>query len=157
EIPLQQIQNVTIRVGVIGRYLHFGHVDIDTAAARGQISFTTIPRPSHVQQLIQKASAQARSGLTVQRRESIRQQIEDQLYPERLRPAIPGSAQIPPEEPPEDSRRRLFGRFRDLRGWFPRFEIREDGQVIWRKHWINLLRRTGIQGLLFLLSIYLVL
>jgi membrane protein YdbS with pleckstrin-like domain len=157
EIPLQQIQNVTVRVGVIGRYLGFGNIAIDTAAQRGQIAFTTIPRPAYVQQLIQKASAQARSGLTVQRQESIRQQIEDQLYPERLRPAIPGSAQIPPEEPPEDDRRRRFQRFLDLRGWFPRFEIREDGQVIWRKHWINLLQRTGLQFILFLVSIYLVL
>ena len=155
EIPLQQIQNVTVRVGVIGRYLGFGNIAIDTAAQRGQIAFTTIPRPAYVQQLIQKAATQARSGMTVQRQESIRQQIEDQLYPERLKPDMPGSIQIPPEEPPEEERRR-FRRFRDLRGWFPRFEIREDGQVIWRKHWINLLQRTGFQFLLFLLSIYLV-
>ena len=156
EIPLQQIQNVTIRVGIIGRYLEFGNVDIDTAAAKGQIAFTTIPRPAYVQRLIQRASAQARSGLTVQRRESIRQQIEDQLYPERLRPSIPGSVLIPPEESPETQRRR-FPQFRAFRGWFPRFEIREDGQVIWRKHWINLLQRTGLQFLLFLATIYLVL
>jgi len=156
EIPLQQIQNVNIRVGVIGRYLDFGNVDIDTAAAKGQIAFTTIPRPAYVQRLIQKASAQARSGLTVQRRESIRQQIEDQLYPERLKPSIPGSVLIPPEALPEDGRRG-FTRFRAFRGWFPRFEIREDGQVTWRKHWINLLQRTGVQFILLLVSVYLVL
>jgi membrane protein YdbS with pleckstrin-like domain len=156
EIPLQQIQNVTIYVGVVGRYLGFGNVNIDTAAAKGRIAFTTIPRPAHVQLLIQQASAQARSGLTVQRRESIRQQLEDQFYPERLKPSIPGTVLIPPEEPPEDGRRRRFRGFRGLRGWFPQFEIREEGQVIWRKHWINLLQRTGFQFLLFLLSIYLV-
>jgi len=156
EIPLQQIQNVNVSISVIGRYLGFGNVNIDTAAAKGKIAFTTIPHPAYVQQLIQQASAQARSGLTVQRRESIRQQIEDQLYPERLKPSIPGSVLIPPEEATEDGRLR-FTRLRALRGWFPRFEIREEGQVIWRKHWINLLQRTGIQFLLFLLSIYLVL
>ena len=156
EIPLQQIQNVNIRVGVIGRYLGFGNVDIDTAAAKGQIAFTTIPRPAYVQRLIQKASDQARRGLTVQQRESIRQQIEDQLYPERLKPAIPGSVLIPPEELPKEGRRSP-ALFRAFRGWFPRFEIREDGQVIWRKHWINLLQRTGIQFFLLLVSIYLVL
>ena len=156
EIPLQQIQNVNIRVGVIGRYLGFGNVDIDTAAQRGQISFTSIPRPAYVQKLIQKASTQARSGLTIQRQQSIRQQIEDQLYPERLRPSLPASAVIPPEAPPEAGPRGPSP-FRALRGWFPRFEIREDGQVIWRKHWINLLRRTGPQFILLLLSIYVVL
>jgi CRP-like cAMP-binding protein/membrane protein YdbS with pleckstrin-like domain len=157
EIPLQQIQNVNILVGVIGRWFGFGNVGIDTAAARGQIAFTTIPRPAYVQELIQKASAQARSGLTVQRQESIRQQIEDQLYPERLKPSAPGSVLIPPDVPPEERRRRAPTRFRAIRGWFPRFEIREDGQVIWRKHWMNLLQRTGVQFILFLLTIYLVL
>jgi CRP-like cAMP-binding protein/uncharacterized membrane protein YdbT with pleckstrin-like domain len=156
EIPLRQIQNVNIRVGVIGRYLGFGRVDIDTAAAKGQVAFTKIPDPAYVQKLIQKASAQARSGLTIQRRESIRQQIEDQLYPERLQPSIPGSVLIPPDVPPE-GRRRGSSRFRGVRSWFPQFEIREGGQVIWRKHWINLLQRTGVQFILFLVSIYLVL
>ena|GEM_PF-1480822 len=156
EIPLQQIQNVNIRVGVIGQYLGFGNVDIDTAAQKGQIDFTTIPRPAYVQELIQKASAQARSGLSVQRGESIRQQIEDQLYPERLKPSVPPSVLIAPEAPPEDGTQKA-ARFRAFRDWFPRFEIREDGQVIWRKHWINLLQRTGLQFVLMLVSIYLVL
>ncbi len=156
EIPLQQIQNVNIRIGVIGRYLDFGHVNIDTAAAKGQIVFTNIPHPAYVQKLIQQASTQARSGLTVQRRESIRQQIEDQLYPERLKPSVPGSVLISPQLPPEDqpsspSRSRAMG------GWLPRFEIREGDQVIWRKHWINLLQRTGLQFILFLVSTYVVL
>jgi membrane protein YdbS with pleckstrin-like domain len=48
-------------------------------------------------------------------------------------------------------------RFRAFRDWFPRFEIREDGQVVWRKHWINLLQRTGLQFVLMLVSIYLAL
>jgi CRP-like cAMP-binding protein/membrane protein YdbS with pleckstrin-like domain len=157
EIPLQQIQNVNIRVGVIGRYLDYGNVDIDTAAQRGQIAFTLIPHPANVQKLIQNASAQARSGLTVQRQESIRQQIEDQLYPERLKPSAPGSVLIPPEPPPEERRRNLDWLRGAFRGWFPRFELRENGQVIWRKHWINLLQRTGLQFILLLVGIYLVL
>jgi CRP-like cAMP-binding protein/uncharacterized membrane protein YdbT with pleckstrin-like domain len=157
EIPLQQIQNVNIRVSVIGRYLDYGNVEIDTAAQRGQISFTLIPRPAYVQNLIQRASAQARSGLTVQRRESIRQQIEDQMYPERLKPSAPGSVFIPPEPPPEKRRSSFTGLRGAFRGWLPWFEHREDGQVIWRKHWINLLQRTGLQFVLLLLSIYLVL
>jgi membrane protein YdbS with pleckstrin-like domain len=157
EIPLQQIQNVNISVSVIGRYLDYGNVDIDTAAQRGQIAFTLIPHPAYVQKLIQNASAQARSGLTVQRRESIRQQIEDQLYPERLKPSAPGSVLIPPEPPPEERRRSLDWLRGAFRGWFPRFELREEGQVIWRKHWINLLQRTGVQFILLLVSIYLLL
>jgi CRP-like cAMP-binding protein/uncharacterized membrane protein YdbT with pleckstrin-like domain len=155
EIPLQQIQNVNILVDVIGRLLGYGNVAIDTAAATGQIHFTVIPEPAYVQELIQRASAQARSGLQFQRQESIRQQLEDQFYPERLKPAIPESVLIQPEEPPPPrSRFNLFGLFA---AWLPRFEMREDGKVIWRKHWINLLQRTGVQALAMVLAIYLLL
>jgi CRP-like cAMP-binding protein/uncharacterized membrane protein YdbT with pleckstrin-like domain len=157
EIPLQQIQNVNIFVSILGQQLDYGNVGIDTAAARGQIDFTSIPHPAFVQELIQKASAQARSGLQIQRRESIRQQLEDQLNPERLKPSVPDSVLIQPDlevEPPPPSR---FGRFSSFRGWFPRFEIRENGRVIWRKHWINLVKRTGLQAISMLLAVYLLL
>jgi CRP-like cAMP-binding protein/membrane protein YdbS with pleckstrin-like domain len=157
EIPLNQIQNVNIFVTVLGRQLGFGDVAIDTAAQRGQIHFTIIPHPAHVQQLIQRASAQARSGLQIQQRESIRHQLEDRLYPERLEPRLPDSMQIPPESKPDPDAMDQHGRFRTLRSWFPRFEIREDGKVTWRKHWINLFQRTGVQFLAFLLAIYILL
>jgi membrane protein YdbS with pleckstrin-like domain len=153
EIPLQQIQNVNIFVPIVGRWLDFGNVGIDTAAQTGQINFTTIPKPAYVQELIQKTSAQARSGLQIQRRESIRQQLEDHLFPERLKPSAPKSVLIQPEPEPEQATR--VSRFRTLRGWFPRFEIREDDRIIWRKHWTNLVKRTGIQFLVFLLTMYL--
>jgi CRP-like cAMP-binding protein/membrane protein YdbS with pleckstrin-like domain len=155
EIPLQQIQNVNIFVGVLGQLLEYGNVGIDTAAARGQIDFAIIPRPAFVQELIQEASVQARRGLHVQQRESIRQQLEDQLNPERLKPSVPDSVLVQPAVEVEPTSPGRFHRFRDLKGWFPRFEIREDDQVIWRKHWINLLRRTGLQALLMLLAVYL--
>lgn len=154
EIPLQQIQNVNILISALGRLLGYGDVSIDTAAARGQIDFTKIPDPAFVQSLIQSASAQARSGQRVQIRESIRQKLEDQLNPERLKPAIPGSVLIRPE--PETPRPSRLGRFGTLRGWFPRFEIREADRVTWRKHWINLVVRTGLPGLALFLASYLV-
>jgi CRP-like cAMP-binding protein/membrane protein YdbS with pleckstrin-like domain len=157
EIPLQQIQNVNIFVSILGQQLGYGNVGIDTAAARGQIDFTTIPRPAFVQELIQKASAQARSGLQIQRRESIRQQLEDQLNPERLRPSVPDSVVIQPEVTVEPGPPTRLDRFRSFRGWFPRFEIREDGQVVWRKHWINLVKRTGLQAIFMGLALYLLL
>ena len=153
EIPLQQIQNVNIFVSIVGRWLDFGNVEIDTAAQRGQIKFTYIPEPAYVQDLIQRASMQARSGAEMQRRESIRQQLEDQLFPERLKPSAPESVLIQPEPVAEHPTR--GSRFRTLSGWFPRFEIREDDRIIWRKHWINLVKRTGLQFLVFSVTLYL--
>jgi CRP-like cAMP-binding protein/membrane protein YdbS with pleckstrin-like domain len=157
EIPLHQIQNVNIFVDILGRQLGYGNVAIDTAAAKGQIFFTIIPEPAYVQELIQRASAKARSGLQVQRRESIREQLEDQLHPERLKPFVPDSVQVQPEPEPQPPSSDRFARFRTLGGWLPRLEIRENGRVVWRKHWINLLQRTGIQALAMLLALYLLL
>jgi CRP-like cAMP-binding protein/membrane protein YdbS with pleckstrin-like domain len=153
EIPLQQIQNVNILVSPLGQLLGYGDLSIDTAAARGQIDFTRIPDPSLVQELIQFASFQARSGQHMQFRESIRRQLEEQFYPERLDPAAPGSVLIRPDPPPP--RPSSFDRFRSLSGWLPRFEIRENGRVTWRKHWLNLLQRTGLAFLAGLASAYL--
>ncbi|MGD8487542.1 MAG: cyclic nucleotide-binding domain-containing protein [Anaerolineae bacterium] len=153
EIPLQQIQNVNILVSPLGQLLGYGDLSIDTAAARGQIDFTRIPEPSLVQELIQFASFQARSGQRMQFRESIRRQLEEQFYPERLDPAAPGSVLIRPDPPPP--RPSSLDRFRSLSGWLPRFEIRENGRVTWRKHWLNLLQRTGLAFLAGLASAYL--
>jgi CRP-like cAMP-binding protein/uncharacterized membrane protein YdbT with pleckstrin-like domain len=153
EIPLQQIQNVNIFVSIVGRWLDFGDVEIDTAAQRGKIKFTFIPEPAYVQDLIQRASMEARSGVQMQRRESIRRQLEDHLFPERLKPSAPESVLIQPESESEQPAR--ASRFRTLRGWLPRFEIREDDRIIWRKHWTNLVKRTGIQFLVFLVAMYL--
>lgn len=154
EAPLRQIQNVNIGVSVLGRLLGFGNVGIDTAAATGQVRFTTIPEPAFVQELIQKAATQARSGERIQFQQSIRQQLEDQLFPERLEPSAPESVLIQPEPPAASPPR--FARFRALGGWLPRSEIRERDRVIWRKHWINLLQRTWLADLAALATTYLV-
>jgi len=155
EIPLRQIQNVNILISPLGQTLLYGDIDIDTAAARGRIIFTKIPRPAFVQRLIQDASAEARSGRRVQYRESIRQKLEDQFNPERLKPVVPGSVLIQAEtQKPRPSR---FDRFRTLRGFLPRFEIREADRVTWRKHWFNLIVRTWLPLLVFLFASYLML
>jgi CRP-like cAMP-binding protein/membrane protein YdbS with pleckstrin-like domain len=43
EAPLRQIQNVNASVSALGQILGYGNLDIETAAAQGQVQFTTIP------------------------------------------------------------------------------------------------------------------
>jgi CRP-like cAMP-binding protein/membrane protein YdbS with pleckstrin-like domain len=148
EVPLQQIQNVTIDISVLGRMFNFGDLSIDTAAIVRQLEFTQVPNPRAVHDLIQRAAAQARSGQEVQFRESIRERLEDQLFPERLKPQIPGSAsdeggRQPPKAPDTGRRRRRFHLIQ--------LEIREDGRVTWRKHWFNLMQRVGLPFLSFVI------
>jgi CRP-like cAMP-binding protein/uncharacterized membrane protein YdbT with pleckstrin-like domain len=158
EVPLEQIQNVSTNISILGRILDYGNVSIDTAAIKGQLEFTNVPKPAAVQDLIQRAAAQARSGQEIQYKESIRQRLEDQLFPERLKPQVPDStffkaapSQAKAPSPPQ-------------KRWRPRLiqlEIRENGRVTWRKHWFNLLQRVGLPFLSFvimsaLLSIYII-
>jgi hypothetical protein len=89
----------------------------------------------------------------MQFRESIRQQLEDRLNPERLKPVAPGSVLVQPEPPPQAA---PPPRLRSPRNWLPRFEIREADSITWRKHWLNLLRRTGMPAVTTLLLSYLV-
>lgn len=142
EAPLYQIQNVNLNQSVIGQMFGFGDVLIETAAARGQVVFTTIPDPREAQDLIRRASGEAKSGRQVREVESIRQRLEDRLAPERLKPEVPGSvlgATPPAPQAPVDS-----SDYRPPPFFLPPFEERADGKITWRKHWFNLLQRTGL-------------
>jgi uncharacterized membrane protein YdbT with pleckstrin-like domain len=155
QVPLVQIQNVTIDVSVLGQLLGYGNLSLDTAAIQGEVEFTRIPEPARVQQLIQRAAVEARSGQEIQYRESIRQQLEDRLFPERLKPAVPQSAMIPPEIPSQAPPPR-GPRLPSIQGLLPWIEKRQDGRVTWRKHWINMVRRVGLPALALLVTTYLV-
>ena len=149
EAPLAQIQNVNVDISIPGRIFGFGTVSIDTAAVRGQVGFTQTPKPRDVQDLIQRAADQARSGREVQFRESIRKNLEEGLFPERLKPEMPESVLAPPETGLSQGSRPP--RVRRGRGWV-RFEIWEDDRVTWRKHWLNLAERVGLAFLAALLT-----
>lgn len=149
EAPLAQIQNVNVDTSILGHIFGFGTLSIDTAAARGQVGFTQTPRPRDVQDLIQRAADQARSGREVQFQESIRKNLEEGLFPERLKPEPPESVLAPPEARPSKGPRPPQAR--RGRTWV-RFEIWEDDRVTWRKHWLNLVQRVGLPFLAGLLT-----
>jgi CRP-like cAMP-binding protein/membrane protein YdbS with pleckstrin-like domain len=142
EAPLHQIQNVNLRTSVLGQLLGFGDLLIETAAQRGQIAFTTIPDPREAQDLIRRAADEAKSGRQVEEMESIRQRLEDRLVPERLKPEVPGSVLVEPPPPPAASVN--ANSYRPPPFFVPPFEEHRDGRIIWRKHWFNLLQRTGL-------------
>jgi CRP-like cAMP-binding protein/uncharacterized membrane protein YdbT with pleckstrin-like domain len=156
EVPLIMIQNVTIDVSILGQLLGFGNLSVDTAAIQGEVDFTRTPHPARVQQLIQRAAAEARTGQEMQYRQSIREQLEDQLYPERIRPAVHPSAMNPPE-PPSKRPAPPGPQLSPIQRLLPWIEKRLGDQVIWRKHWINMVRRVGLPFLSFIVTSYFVL
>ncbi|MBN1811674.1 MAG: cyclic nucleotide-binding domain-containing protein, partial [Anaerolineae bacterium] len=142
EAPLHQIQNVNLHTNVLGQILGFGDLLIETAAARGQVTFTTIPKPREAQDLIRRAADEAKSGRQMQEIESIRQRLEDYLAPERLRPEVPGSVLVDPPPPPGVPVETKP--YRPPPFFIPPFEEHQAGRIIWRKHWFNLFQRTGL-------------
>ncbi|MGD8623373.1 MAG: cyclic nucleotide-binding domain-containing protein [Anaerolineae bacterium] len=152
EAPLRQIQNVNTATSTLGQVLGYGDVDIETAAALGQVRFSRIPDPGYVQSLIQRAATEAGRGQQLELRESIRQQLEDQFDPERLKPETPASVLIQEKEEEKGERPSPLERLGKRLLWFPRFEIREEDRITWRKHWFNLVQRTGLALVVFLLT-----
>ncbi len=148
EAPVDTIQDVNITQGAWGRILGFGDVAISTAAKAGSIIFADVPNPAPIQNLILEGRAIAVARQRGQQKEIVRRQLIGGLHmalpiPERVRP-LGSNARVP-------SRRRwLLPR--------PRFELGlprglevQPGQIIWRKSWVNLVRRTGPPFLAFLL------
>lgn len=55
EIPLDKIQDLKIRIGVLGRIFNFGDLIIESAGREGKIIFNFIPNPKEKKLKIEKA------------------------------------------------------------------------------------------------------
>lgn len=154
EAPLDKVQNVNLSQGVIGNYLKFGKLIIETAAAVGvsRVSFNFVPEPANVQQLIFQQMQRLRAGEAIESQQFIRDKLESRLdLGPRLsipRPAIPASEVKPPSE---TTRVGVAQRLREARQK-PLFWIRrwEPDSVTWRKHWLKLLSVIWLPGLFVL-------
>jgi CRP-like cAMP-binding protein len=152
ETPLDKIQNVNVVRLLIGNILGFGTLVIDTAAKAGasRVTFTYLEDPIGVQVLVFEQMSRARAGERVEARRAIRDRLEKSMGP-GTRPTVPRPA-VPfpaPASPPPPSGPGIWDRIWEmtLGRWFW-IEKRDDGQVIWRKHWIRLLARIWAPALL---------
>ncbi|RPI50988.1 MAG: hypothetical protein EHM56_10100, partial [Chloroflexi bacterium] len=75
EAPLDKVQNVNLSQGVIGNYLDFVRLVIETAAAVGisRVSFNYVPEPAIVQQLIFQQMQRVRAGEAIESHQLIRE------------------------------------------------------------------------------------
>jgi len=152
EAGLEQIQNVAVGIGgVVHRMLGVGNVWLETAGETGQIGFTFVSDPGEVRDMI---FTQIRRAVALQRaagRGEIRRELERHLgrEPEGEPETPPGEAER--EQPVPKSQPALLGKVGGALGRFvPRLREEKDGVVTWRKHWLLLLRKTGLQMLLLL-------
>lgn len=56
ELELEKIQDVSVKTfGILATFLNFGHLEIQTAAAIPKFSFTYLPYPKKIKEIIRKA------------------------------------------------------------------------------------------------------
>lgn len=135
EAPLRQVQDVSWTRGLMGNFLNYGRLQIQTAAPVGLIAFTFTPDPMRVKELILERVARARAGEQAERRKSIRQNLDRRLE-------IGLELRVPKRAVPYDSvagdrsPRRLNWQGLRLGPWLRR---QEPDRITWRKHWFRLI------------------
>jgi CRP-like cAMP-binding protein len=161
EAPLNKIQNVNIGRLFVGNLLGFGTLLINTAAAFAaqRVVFDYLADPEQVQAIILAQMEKARVSERPETRRAIRQSLVETvgpgIYPVVPRPVIPRESALKPVGP----KPRVWARVHQatFQRWFW-IERKTDGQVIWRKHWIQLIAHIwapvlAILGLLVVLGV----
>jgi CRP-like cAMP-binding protein/membrane protein YdbS with pleckstrin-like domain len=140
EAPLEKIQDINVRRGWLGWLLGYGTITVQTAATVGRIEFHYLPDPEIARQRIFEQAARRLASVQATSRERIRRELEEHLELGVL--PVPPSSTLPIRPVPPISEaisRQPRPRFR----LFP-FCEEEGDRITWRKHWLNLLLRTGI-------------
>lgn len=148
EAPIEQVSNVNeSSLGLAARVLNFADVRIETAGHQVDIFFQYVPRQLQVRQSIFSELEHVRERAERAKREQLRQQIRKRLSeyiaPPNVVP-VPTTTAITTSELPQlpMRQRRQSGLGKRLNLWFGT-QIEEKGKITWRKHWLDLLRRTG--------------
>ncbi len=142
--PLDKVQNVAVDRRLIGNLLNFGNLIVETASAAviSRVVFDYVGDPEQIQAVIFEQMRRLRAGELLESRRMIRTRLEGRVdlgvHPEIPRPVIPVEEQAGETAPPRPSLgRRLLSNTAGRMFWI---EKREDGQVVWRKHWLKLLQ-----------------
>lgn len=148
EAPIEQVSNVNeSSLGLAARLFNFADVRVETAGHQVDIFFQYVPRRWQVRQNIFSELEHVRERAEYAKRDQLRQQIRDRLL-EYIAPpkvvAAPATTTLTLSTPaPVPVRqRRQSGVGRRLNAWFG-MQIEEKGKITWRKHWLDLLQRTG--------------
>lgn len=143
EIPIQAVQNVVLsRRGMLAAMLGLADITIETIG--GTLIFTHIPAAVRLQERILDQRTRVQQEARREEREVMRQELirviqpASVTQPTALQPAPPDAQPGTSPRPPAASRPSLRGRLRALR---PATRMEKPGEIIWRKHWLLLVKR----------------
>ncbi len=152
--PLDKVQNVAVDRRLIGNLLNFGNLIVETASVAqiSRVVFDYVGDPEQIQAVIFEQMRRLRAGELLESRRMIRTRLEGRVdlgvRPEIPRPVISVEESAGETTPQRPSWRRRF--LDSTVGGMFWIERREDGQVIWRKHWLKLLQAILLPLLVFL-------
>jgi len=151
EAPIEQVADVQeTAFSLAARLFDFSDIRIETAGHQIDINFTYTPRKLRIRQKVFEQLESVRSRAHSEKRERLRADIREELQKYIRPPAVAGQAApvpavrvprtAPPLQPIRQRRRSAAGkRLNELLG----LQIEEKGRITWRKHWFDLISRTG--------------
>lgn len=158
EIPLNRVQDVTvIREGtnilqtIVFLFLDIGNISIEAIGSQSRIVFQDVGKPDDISYQIFVERARALSATHLTERARIRAELRRELGLGERAPAKPIERRV--------TRPRLFrhrfghigATLRRLRQTvLPRMKLVEGDQITYRKHWLVLVQRAGLQFALWL-------
>ena len=148
EVPLIKIQSYTINRQLLGNLLGYGTLQIRTAGNRGPIVLDYLHDPEGMQAVIFRQAGHLLSKQRTEERDQIRQELQ------RLRLGEPASTQLPdlPPAPNPLPRPNWRARLMPSRPLL-RLSYAQADRVVWRRHWIFLVRHIFLPlSLLLLIS-----
>ncbi len=144
--PINQIQNLDIHRGLIGQILRYGDLIISTAAPEGEINFDHLPNPSLAHKIVSREMQRIQNFASASDLESRQKELQKRLHI-GLEEKIDDRALL--ESPPQQARKTPPNLpFLHLLG----LQEKENHRLVWRRHWIGLVRITVPALLVFLLS-----
>lgn len=134
--PIDQIQNLNIHRNLLGQFLRYGDLVISTAATNGDIVFDFLPNPSEAHRIVSEQMQRVETFARVEDLEHRQKELQARLHL-GLEERIDDRALLDP--PPERPRRQPKGLpFLHLLG----LQEEANHRLVWRRHWIGLLRIT---------------
>jgi len=155
EAPLAMVQNVTVnRPSALSSLFDIGDILIETMGAQANIRFDWVSQPDRVASLILEQQARARAEKLAIDRAKIRTELRRELgiLP---RPPAPEAPKVATRKTPGAWLARQRALLRNLRNeLLPRMRLVRDGNVVvYRKHWLVLVRAILLPALLLLLYV----
>jgi len=134
--PIDQIQNLDIRRNLLGHLLRYGELVISTAATEGEIIFDYLPNPSIAHNIISKEMQRIQTFAKASDLESRQKELQKRLHI-GLEEKVDDRALM--ESPPSQQRKNPPNLpFLHLLG----LQEEENHRLVWRRHWIGLVRIT---------------